>query len=64
MKDAKAVSRQTLSIWGTTPEAVMALRLPNITVQWAARHVNKLRLGHLRATGSRSRFATCMRPTC
>ena len=47
MKDARAISRQVLSIWGTTPEAVMALRLPDITVQWAARHGNKLRLGHL-----------------
>ena len=47
MKDARAVTRQLFSIWGTTPEAVMALRLPNIAVQWAARHGNKLRLGHL-----------------
>src|SRR5690349_6316381 len=47
MKDARAITRQVLSIHGTTPEAVMALRLPNITVQWAARHGNKLRLGHL-----------------
>jgi tRNA pseudouridine13 synthase len=47
MKDARAVSRQVLSVWGTTPEAVMALQLPGITVQWASRHVNKLRLGHL-----------------
>src|SRR5436190_23158976 len=47
MKDAQAVSRQVLSIWGTTPEAVMALRLPDISVLWAARHGNKLRLGHL-----------------
>ncbi|MEA2736159.1 MAG: tRNA pseudouridine13 synthase, partial [Humisphaera sp.] len=47
MKDARAISRQVLSIWGTTPEAVMALRLPNLSVLWAARHGNKLRLGHL-----------------
>src|SRR5688572_3109952 len=47
MKDARAISRQVLSIWGTTPEAVMALRLPHLTVLWAARHGNKLRLGHL-----------------
>src|SRR5205807_5974329 len=26
MKDAHAISRQVLSIWGTMPEAVMALR--------------------------------------
>ncbi len=47
MKDAKAVTRQTLSIWGTTPEAVMGLRLQGLKVLWAARHGNKLRLGHL-----------------
>jgi tRNA pseudouridine13 synthase len=47
MKDAMAVSRQLLSIWGVTPEQVMALKLPGMTVQWAVRHVNKLRLGHL-----------------
>ena len=47
MKDARAVTRQIFSIWGTTPEAVMAMRLPGISVQWAARHGNKLRLGHL-----------------
>jgi tRNA pseudouridine13 synthase len=57
MKDARAVSRQVLSIWGATPEAVMALRLPNLTVQWAARHENKLRLGHLRG----NRFAIRIR---
>src|SRR4051794_19901246 len=57
MKDARAVTRQVLSILGTTPEAVMALRLPNITVQWAARHGNKLRLGHLAG----NRFAIKMR---
>jgi tRNA pseudouridine13 synthase len=47
MKDARAVARQVLSIWGTTPEAVMAMRVPGVTVQWASRHINKLRLGHL-----------------
>ena len=47
LKDAKAISRQIFSILGTTESAVMNLRLPDITVQWAARHGNKLRLGHL-----------------
>src|SRR2546423_11278805 len=47
LKDARAITRQVLSIWGTTPEAVMALHLPDIAIQWAARHGNKLRLGHL-----------------
>jgi tRNA pseudouridine13 synthase len=48
MKDAHAITRQVFSIQGTTPEAVMALHLPGITIQWASRHGNKLRLGHLK----------------
>lgn len=47
LKDAKAITRQVLSILGTTEQSVMDLRLPDITVQWAARHGNKLRIGHL-----------------
>jgi tRNA pseudouridine13 synthase len=47
LKDAKAITRQMLSILGTTEEAVMSMRVPGITMQWAARHGNKLRLGHL-----------------
>ncbi len=47
MKDAHAVSRQIFSIFGTTEEAVMRLQLPELSVQWASRHTNKLRLGHL-----------------
>ncbi len=47
LKDARAVTRQVLSLRGTTEAAVMGLKLPQITVQWAARHGNKLRLGHL-----------------
>jgi tRNA pseudouridine13 synthase len=57
MKDARAVSRQLFSIRGTTEQAVMGLKLPNMTVQWAARHGNKLRLGHLAA----NRFAIKIR---
>lgn len=47
LKDARALTRQVISIQGTTPQAVMAMQLPDISVQWAARHTNKLRLGHL-----------------
>ena len=47
LKDARALTRQVISMSGTTPEAVMALQLPDISVQWAARHTNKLRMGHL-----------------
>src|SRR4051794_29288868 len=47
MKDARAVTRQMLSILGTSEDAVRALKFPNLSVLWAARHDNKLRLGHL-----------------
>src|SRR5688500_12353105 len=57
LKDARAVTRQVLSILGTTEEKVMGLRLPDVTVQWAARHGNKLRLGHLAG----NRFAVKIR---
>lgn len=57
LKDAQAISRQILSIRETDAERVMALRWPDLTVQWAARHGNKLRLGHLKA----NRFAIKIR---
>jgi tRNA pseudouridine13 synthase len=57
MKDARAITRQVLSIAGTTPEAVMSLQLPDVSVLWAARHGNKLRLGHLKG----NRFAIKIR---
>lgn len=57
MKDAHAITRQVLSIQGTTEEAAMALHIPNLSVLWARRHGNKLRLGHLAA----NRFAIKIR---
>src|ERR1051325_3732545 len=30
LKDARAIARQVFSIWGTTEEAVMALKVPGI----------------------------------
>src|SRR6185312_14882860 len=40
LKDAKAVTRQIVSI-PSNEEAVMSLKIPGVTVLWAARHVNK-----------------------
>src|SRR4051812_44439139 len=57
LKDARAITRQIFSILGTTEQNVMDLHLPDMTVQWAARHGNKLRLGHLAA----NRFAIKIR---
>jgi len=59
MKDAQAVTRQTISIQGhdLSLEAVMAIKEPNLEVLWASRHGNKLRLGHLAG----NRFAVKLR---
>jgi len=47
LKDAQAITRQTISIDRVTPEAVQALDLSNIKVLKVNRHRNKLRTGHL-----------------
>jgi tRNA pseudouridine13 synthase len=57
MKDAKAVTRQTLSILGATDDQVKALSLPGVQILSATRHGNKLRLGHLKG----NRFAIRIR---
>jgi tRNA pseudouridine13 synthase len=57
LKDARAITRQVFSIVGVTEKAVMEMHAPGLTVQWAARHGNKLRLGHL----SGNRFAIRIR---
>jgi tRNA pseudouridine13 synthase len=49
LKDANAMTRQVVSIQGVSEEAVRELSLPDVQVLWAARHGNKLRLGHLKA---------------
>jgi tRNA pseudouridine13 synthase len=59
LKDAHAISRQIFSIRGVTEQAVMDLHLPDMGMKWAARHGNKLRLGHLRG----NRFAVKIRQT-
>ncbi len=57
LKDAAAITRQLFSLPGLDESAVANLHLPQMTVKWAARHGNKLRLGHLRA----NRFAIKIR---
>jgi tRNA pseudouridine13 synthase len=57
MKDARAVTRQVFSIAGVTEERVMAAPVAPLTILWARRHGNKLRLGHLRG----NRFAVKVR---
>jgi len=47
LKDAQAVTRQTISVTGVRPEQAMALQLEGVTVLSARYHRNKLRTGHL-----------------
>lgn len=48
LKDARAITRQVLSVHGIPPEVVAALALADIDVMWAERHNSKLKIGHLR----------------
>ncbi|HIJ88607.1 MAG TPA: tRNA pseudouridine(13) synthase TruD [Desulfuromonadales bacterium] len=48
MKDAVGVTRQTISIQKLSPEKALDLTLDGVTVVAAARHTNKLKVGHLR----------------
>ncbi|RNC66619.1 MAG: tRNA pseudouridine(13) synthase TruD [Desulfuromonadales bacterium] len=54
MKDARGVTRQTVSLPRVKPEEVAALELPGIRVLSVDRHRNKLKLGHL--AGNRFRI--------
>jgi tRNA pseudouridine13 synthase len=47
MKDARGISRQTISIPRVRPEQVLALEIPALRILSARMHGNKLRLGHL-----------------
>jgi len=56
-KDRQAVTTQTVSFFGTTPEAVLALApIDGVRVLSAARHGNKLKPGHLRGNRFRIRL--------
>lgn len=57
MKDARALTVQTISIPRVPPESLLALEIPGIRPISAIRHGNKLRLGHLK--GNRFRIRVC-----
>lgn len=54
LKDARGITRQTVSLPRVAPEAVLALELPGLRVLAAERHRNKLKPGHL--AGNRFRI--------
>lgn len=57
LKDKHGVTRQWLSLYGTTPESVCGASTEGLQVLEAARHSHKLRTGHLRA----NRFSVRLR---
>ncbi|ACM20025.1 tRNA pseudouridine13 synthase [Geotalea daltonii FRC-32] len=56
MKDAKGITRQTISLPRVAPEQVLGLELPGIKVLSAVPHRNKLKVGHLRGNRFRIRI--------
>jgi tRNA pseudouridine13 synthase len=57
LKDARAVTRQVMSVPRVPPERLLAIRHPKVRVLWAARHPTRVRIGHLRG----NRFAIRVR---
>lgn len=55
-KDARARTRQWLSVEHIEPERLLALQLPGLAVRRAARHAHKLRLGQLAGNHFRLRL--------
>jgi tRNA pseudouridine13 synthase len=48
MKDRHATTRQWLSFWGVDPNQAQAAAVDGVRVLSVSRHLNKLRVGHLR----------------
>lgn len=58
MKDARGITRQTLSFPRIEPDRLLSLSLPGIRVLSAARHRNKLKTGHLAGNSFTIRIRT------
>lgn len=59
LKDARAVTRQWMSLEHVDPKQLAALQIPRLRILEVTRHTNKLRLGHLNA----NRFTIRVRQT-
>ncbi|GMU33717.1 MAG: tRNA pseudouridine(13) synthase TruD [Planctomycetia bacterium] len=59
LKDARAITVQTLSIEHIDPKKVASLDIPRIRVLSVSRHGNKLRIGHLRGNRFRIKMRDC-----
>ncbi|MCD6497667.1 MAG: tRNA pseudouridine(13) synthase TruD [Deltaproteobacteria bacterium] len=58
LKDTWAVTRQYLSIRDVEPNKAMRVKIKDLTVLSARRHVNKLKMGHMKG----NRFAIAIEP--
>jgi len=56
MKDARGITRQTVSVPRVSPEQLLGLKIPGMRLLSAERHNNKLRLGHLSGNSFRIRL--------
>ena len=56
LKDRHAIARQWISIWGTTPDALMQTEIEGVRVLQASLHPHKLRTGHLHSNRFRIRL--------
>jgi tRNA pseudouridine13 synthase len=56
LKDKHGVTRQWISLWGTTPDEVRQVSTEGLKVLQAGLHPHKLRTGHLRANRFRVRL--------
>lgn len=55
-KDKRAIATQTVSLFGTTPEAALGANVDGVRILSAARHGNKLKPGHLHGNRFRIRL--------
>jgi tRNA pseudouridine13 synthase len=59
LKDARAVTRQMLSVEHVDPANIKALDIPRIKVLSVSRHGNKLKIGHLRGNRFQIKLREC-----
>jgi tRNA pseudouridine13 synthase len=50
-KDTHSISRQWITVYGVSPERLLALKLKRVKVLTASRHDSRIGLGHLSANG-------------
>jgi tRNA pseudouridine13 synthase len=64
LKDARAITRQTISIPGASPKDGLSLEIPGVRILSAQPHTNKLRPGHLAGNRFRIRILSPDEQAC